>query len=39
MRLGAMTKLHGKGFKHPWPPLIKVDETAKAKKWVEKFFE
>ena len=37
-RLGidAMKKLLGKGFKRPWPPLIKMDAAVKAK--VEKLF-
>ena len=27
----ATKKLPGEGFKRPWPPLIKMDETVKAK--------
>lgn len=32
----ATQKLQGEGFKRPWPPLIKMDESVKAK--VEKEF-
>lgn len=32
----ATKKLPGEGFKRPWPPLIKMDESVKAK--VEKRF-
>jgi 4-hydroxy-3-polyprenylbenzoate decarboxylase len=37
-KLGIDTtkKLPGKGFKRPWPPLIKMDEAVKAE--VEKLF-
>ncbi|HEX5217960.1 MAG TPA: UbiD family decarboxylase [Verrucomicrobiae bacterium] len=34
--LDATKKLPGEGFKRPWPPLIKMDESVKAK--VEKLF-
>ena len=34
--IDATTKIPGEGFKHPWPPLIKMDEAVKAK--VEKLF-
>jgi len=34
--IDATKKLPGEGFKRPWPPLIKMDETVKAK--VEKLF-
>jgi 4-hydroxy-3-polyprenylbenzoate decarboxylase len=34
--IDATKKLPGEGFKRPWPPLIKMDESVKAK--VEKFF-
>ncbi len=34
--IDATKKLPGEGFKRPWPPLIKMDETVKAK--VEKPF-
>jgi 4-hydroxy-3-polyprenylbenzoate decarboxylase len=36
-RLGidATKKLPGEGFKRPWPPLMKMDESVKEK--VEKF--
>jgi 4-hydroxy-3-polyprenylbenzoate decarboxylase len=27
----ATKKLPGEGFKRPWPPLIKMDESVKAK--------
>ncbi len=33
----ATKKLPGEGFKRPWPPLIKMDESVKAK--VEKIFK
>lgn len=29
--IGATKKLPGQGFKRLWPPLIKMDETVKAK--------
>jgi len=29
--IGTMKKLPGEGFERPWPPLIKMDETVKAK--------
>jgi 3-polyprenyl-4-hydroxybenzoate decarboxylase len=29
--IDAMKKLPGEGFKRPWPPLIKMDTTVKAK--------
>ena len=32
----VMKKLPGEGFKRQWPPLIKMDESVKAK--VEKLF-
>jgi len=32
----ATKKQTGEGFKHAWPPLIKMDESVKAK--VEKMF-
>jgi len=34
--IDATKKLPGEGFKRPWPPLIKMDESVKAK--VEKLF-
>ena len=34
--IDATKKLPGEGFKRPWPPLIKMDESVKAK--VEKMF-
>ena len=34
--IDATKKLPGEGFKRPWPPLIKMDATVKAK--VEKPF-
>jgi len=34
--IDATKKLPGEGFKSPWPPLIKMDESVKAK--VEKLF-
>ena len=34
--IDATRKLHGEGFKRPWPPLIKMDEAVKAK--IEKLF-
>ena len=34
--IDATRKLPGEGFKRPWPPLIKMDESVKAK--VEKLF-
>ena len=34
--MDATKKLPGEGFKRPWPPLIKMDKTVKAK--VEKLF-
>jgi hypothetical protein len=36
MHLNATKKLLGEGFKRPCPPLIKMDESVKAK--VEKLF-
>lgn len=33
----ATKKLPGEGFKRPWPPLIKMDESVNAK--VEKLFK
>jgi len=30
-RIDATKKLPGEGFKRPWPPLIKMDESVKAK--------
>jgi 4-hydroxy-3-polyprenylbenzoate decarboxylase len=36
MRNDATKKLPGEGFKRPWPPLIKMDASVKAK--VEKLF-
>ena len=36
LRIDATKKLAGEGFKRPWPPLIKMDGTVKAK--VEKLF-
>ena len=36
MGFDATKKLPGEGFKRAWPPLIKMDETVKAK--VEKLF-
>jgi 4-hydroxy-3-polyprenylbenzoate decarboxylase len=35
--IDATKKLPGEGFKRPWPPLIKMDESVKAK--VEKLFK
>lgn len=29
--IGATKKIPGEGFKHPWPPLIKMDAAVKAK--------
>ena len=29
--LDATKKLPGEGFKRPWPPLIKMDESVKAR--------
>ena len=34
--IDATKKLPGEGFKRTWPPLIKMDESVKAK--VEKLF-
>ncbi len=34
--IDATKKLSGEGFKRPWPPLLKMDESVKAK--VEKLF-
>jgi 4-hydroxy-3-polyprenylbenzoate decarboxylase len=34
--IDAAKKIPGEGFKHAWPPLIKMDEAVKAK--VEKIF-
>jgi len=34
--IDATKKFSGEGFKRPWPPLIKMNESVKAK--VEKFF-
>ena len=34
--IDATKKIPGEGFKRPWPPLIKMDATVKAK--VEKLF-
>jgi len=34
--IDATKKLAGEGFKCPWPPLIKMDESVKAK--AEKLF-
>ena len=36
MGFDATKKIPGEGFKRAWPPLIKMDETVKAK--VEKLF-
>jgi 4-hydroxy-3-polyprenylbenzoate decarboxylase len=36
MKIDATKKIPGEGFKHAWPPLIKMDERLKAK--VEKLF-
>ncbi len=36
LRIDATKKIPGEGFKRPWPPLIKMDESVKAK--VEKLF-
>jgi 4-hydroxy-3-polyprenylbenzoate decarboxylase len=35
--IDATKKLPGEGFKRPWPPLINLDATVKAK--VEKLFD
>ena len=35
--MDATKKLCGEGFKRPWPPLIKMDESVKAK--IEKLFD
>ncbi|MGD1087452.1 MAG: hypothetical protein ABR955_01825 [Verrucomicrobiota bacterium] len=35
--IDATKKLPGEGFKRPWPPLIKMDESVKAK--VEQLFK
>jgi 4-hydroxy-3-polyprenylbenzoate decarboxylase len=35
MGIDATKKLPGEGFQRPWPPLIKMDATVKAK--MEKF--
>ena len=29
--IDATKKIPGEGFKRPWPPLIKMDESVKAK--------
>jgi len=29
--IDATKRLPGEGFKRPWPPLIKMDETTKAR--------
>jgi 4-hydroxy-3-polyprenylbenzoate decarboxylase len=29
--IDATRKIPGEGFKHAWPPLIKMDESVKAK--------
>ena len=34
--IDATKKIPGEGFKRPWPPLIKMDESVKAK--VDKIF-
>jgi hypothetical protein len=34
--IGATKEIPGEGFKRAWPPLIKMDESVKAK--VEKLF-
>jgi 4-hydroxy-3-polyprenylbenzoate decarboxylase len=31
MKTDAMKKIPSEGFKRPWPPLIKMDESVKAK--------
>ena len=31
MKMDATKKIPGEGFKRPWPPLIKMDESVKAK--------
>jgi 4-hydroxy-3-polyprenylbenzoate decarboxylase len=31
MNSNVSKKLPGEGFKRPWPPLIKMDESVKAK--------
>jgi len=31
MKIDATKKIPGEGFKHAWPPLIKMDERLKAK--------
>ena len=36
MKTDAMKKIPGEGFKRPWQPLIKMDESVKAK--VKKLF-
>jgi 4-hydroxy-3-polyprenylbenzoate decarboxylase len=36
LNVDATKKLPGEGFKRPWPPLIKMDESVKAK--MEKLF-
>jgi 4-hydroxy-3-polyprenylbenzoate decarboxylase len=36
MNTDATKKIPGEGFKRAWPPLIKMDESVKAK--VEKLF-
>ena len=36
MKVDATKKLTGEGFKRAWPPLIKMDESVKAK--VQKLF-
>ena len=35
--IGSKQKLSGEGFNRAWPPLIKMDESVKAK--VEKLFK
>ena len=35
--MNATKKIPGEGFKHAWPPLIKMDEAVKAK--VEKIMK
>jgi 4-hydroxy-3-polyprenylbenzoate decarboxylase len=36
MKIDATKKIPGEGFKRTWPPLIKMDESVKAK--VERIF-
>jgi 3-polyprenyl-4-hydroxybenzoate decarboxylase len=37
--IDATKKLPGEGFKHPWPPLIKMDDAASSWKAILEFLE